>query len=86
MKKIALFAVLALTLSACTLNNKEQRALIGGGVGAGAGALLGGATGVDPVTGALVGGAGGAVLGAITGEDKHHGHHKHRRHRKWDDD
>lgn len=84
MKKTVLFAVLALTLSACTLNNKEQRALIGGGVGAGAGALFGGAAGVDPVTGALIGGAGGAVLGAITGEDHHHHHHR-RRHRHDDD-
>ncbi len=43
-----------------------HRALTGGAIGAGAGAIIGGATGMGAATGALVGGAAGAVTGAAT--------------------
>ncbi|MBW4091571.1 MAG: hypothetical protein HIU82_10735 [Proteobacteria bacterium] len=43
-----------------------SRALSGGAIGAGTGAILGAATGGSPATGALIGGAVGAVGGAVT--------------------
>jgi osmotically inducible lipoprotein OsmB len=43
-----------------------HRALTGGAIGAGAGAIVGAATGMGPATGALIGGAAGAVGGAAT--------------------
>lgn len=71
MKKIALILVpvLGLGVSACSgMSNKEQRALSGGAIGAGGGALIGAAAGA-PLTGALIGGAAGAATGALTGKD-----------------
>ena len=43
-----------------------QRALCGGAIGAGGGAIIGAVTGMGTGTGALVGGAAGAVTGAAT--------------------
>jgi len=43
-----------------------QRAVTGGGIGAGSGALLGVAAGFNPLLGAVVGGAAGAGIGAAT--------------------
>jgi hypothetical protein len=42
------------------------RALTGGAIGAGGGALIGGATGVGAGTGALIGAGTGAIGGAVT--------------------
>ncbi len=69
-KFIPLVAVLALLAGGCSnMNNKEQRALSGGAIGAGAGAALGWVTGANPwVLGAL-GAASGAVVGAVTGDE-----------------
>ena len=52
-------------LAACG-NTPGQRALSGGAIGAGGGALLGAATGGNVGTGALIGGAAGAITGAVT--------------------
>jgi osmotically inducible lipoprotein OsmB len=68
-RTIALAAVcsLSLALTACSgLNRTQQRAVTGGAIGAGGGALVGAATGGSPLTGALIGGAGGAAVGALT--------------------
>ncbi len=54
-------------LSACG-NTTTDRALSGGGIGAGAGAITGAVVGGSPVTGALIGGALGAGAGALTNE------------------
>lgn len=62
-----LCAVLA--LSACG-ETKGERALSGGAIGAGAGALGGAVMGGSPVTGALIGGAAGAATGALTDKDQ----------------
>jgi hypothetical protein len=68
--------LVALLVSGCVLNPKEQRALVGGGLGAGAGYLLGGNQG------ALIGGGAGAILGAVTAPEGKHETKKHRhRHR-----
>jgi hypothetical protein len=67
---IALIAFLSLSLfilSACG-SSKSDRALSGGGIGAGVG-LVGGALVGAPLTGAAVGGAVGAGTGALTDED-----------------
>ena len=56
-------SLLALSVAGCSLNPKEERALLGGGIGAGAGYLLGG------TQGALLGGGAGAILGAVTAPD-----------------
>lgn len=63
--KMAAPILLLLGLVACG-NTPGQRALSGGAIGAGGGALLGVATGGSPLTGALLGGAGGALIGAVT--------------------
>jgi len=69
MNKFA-FAILmtsVLALGACG-SSTTDRALSGGAIGAGAGAV-GGALLGDPVGGALIGGAVGAGTGALTDED-----------------
>ncbi len=67
---IAALSALLLSTTACSnMSNKEQRALSGGAIGAGAGAAVGLVTGANPwVLGAL-GAAGGAAVGALT-DDK----------------
>jgi hypothetical protein len=63
---VALSFALILALSSCTNPyDPGQRAVGGGLIGAGAGALVGAAAGA-PGTGALIGGALGAVAGAVT--------------------
>lgn len=59
-------SILALfTVSACG-DNKGQRALSGGAIGAGVGAVGGAIVGANPVAGAVIGGAAGAATGALT--------------------
>lgn len=70
MKRIAKAAVLSLSLlalGACG-SSTSDRALSGGGIGAGVG-LVGGALVGAPVEGALIGGAVGAGTGALTDEN-----------------
>ncbi|PJB72538.1 MAG: hypothetical protein CO093_02740 [Alphaproteobacteria bacterium CG_4_9_14_3_um_filter_47_13] len=50
-------------------STKTDRALSGGALGAGAGAVGGAITGGSPVTGAVIGGAAGAAAGALTDKD-----------------
>jgi osmotically inducible lipoprotein OsmB len=61
---LALCAALALATAACG-DTPGQRALTGGAIGAGGGALVGAAAG-NPLAGAVVGGLGGAAIGAAT--------------------
>jgi hypothetical protein len=58
-------SVAALLVSACG-DTWGQRAVTGGAIGAGSGALIGGASGLGVLPGALVGGAVGAGVGAAT--------------------
>ncbi|MGH7067073.1 MAG: YMGG-like glycine zipper-containing protein [Acetobacteraceae bacterium] len=58
-------AGLALGLAACG-QEPGTRALSGGAIGAGTGAVIGAATGGSAATGALIGGAVGALGGALT--------------------
>lgn len=63
----AVVALAALTLAGC--NTPQERALGGGAIGAGVGALAGQAIGGNTkstVAGALIGGVAGAALGAAT--------------------
>src|SRR5438552_1727488 len=65
MKKIILTLLPLCTLGGCAnLNHTENGALIGGGVGAGTGALIGSATG-HPGVGAAIGAGVGAVTGGL---------------------
>ena len=52
-------------LAACG-ETKSDRALSGGAIGAGAGAVGGALVGGNPVAGAVIGGVGGAAAGALT--------------------
>lgn len=61
----AISFALAVALSGCG-NTPGQRALSGGGIGAGTGAVGAALLNANPVTGALLGGAAGAVTGAVT--------------------
>lgn len=61
----ALLAGVALALSACGYT-PGHRALSGGAIGAGTGAIVGAATGGSAATGALIGGGIGALGGALT--------------------
>lgn len=61
----AMITAACLMLSACG-DTKGQRALSGGAIGAGAGAVGAAVLGANPVTGALVGAGVGAVTGAAT--------------------
>jgi osmotically inducible lipoprotein OsmB len=68
-KMLSILPVLALGLGLSACGHSEgERAITGGAMGAGAGAL-GGALFGHPVGGALVGGAGGAAAGALTESD-----------------
>ncbi len=60
-----LLALAALGLAGCGYS-PGSRALSGGAIGAGTGAIIGAATGIGPGTGALIGGGVGAVAGAAT--------------------
>jgi osmotically inducible lipoprotein OsmB len=64
---LAVTSVLA--LAACG-ETRTDRALSGGAIGAGAGAIGGAVLGGSPVTGALLGGAAGAAAGGLTDKDQ----------------
>lgn len=63
---ISAVSLVALSLSACVGDTQGERALTGGAIGAGAGALGGAALGYDPLTGAIIGGVAGAAIGATS--------------------
>ena len=65
MRKYIVLAAILLTATACG-DTWGQRAVTGGAIGAGSGAVLGAATGFNPLLGAVVGGAAGAGIGAAT--------------------
>ena len=65
MHKIVVAIAALLALSACG-NDPGTRALTGGAIGAGSGAVIGSVTPIGPVGGAVIGGVGGAVIGAAT--------------------
>lgn len=67
-RTMALLSTALLALSACGQTTGD-RALSGGAIGAGVGALGSGVAGGSPVTGAVVGGAVGAAAGALTDSD-----------------
>lgn len=64
-KSILTSTIIIGMLAACG-HTTGDRALSGGAIGAGAGAVGGALLGGDPVTGAVVGGAVGAGVGALT--------------------
>lgn len=57
-----------LSLAGCGYS-PGARALSGGAIGAGTGAIIGAATGLGPATGALIGGGVGAISGAVSNPD-----------------
>lgn len=62
-------AVLALVLGACSPNSRTDRALAGGAIGAGTGAVVGAAVSRSAggaLVGGVLGGAAGAIIGAET--------------------
>jgi osmotically inducible lipoprotein OsmB len=65
LSKVLAVSALVMTLAACG-ETTGDRALSGGGIGAGVGALGSAVTGGNPVTGAVVGGAVGAAAGGLT--------------------
>ena len=64
-RAVAPLLIAALALSACG-NTQNERALSGGAIGSGAGAVGAALLNANPVTGAVIGGAAGAVTGAVT--------------------
>ena len=68
MRGIAFFAILALVASCSEpLSTREKSTLVGGGLGAATGAIIGAAVG-NPGAGAAIGGALGAGTGALVGD------------------
>jgi hypothetical protein len=69
-RKISAGLILAASLTALAGCGQStgHRALTGGAIGAGGGAIIGGATGLGAGTGALIGGATGAATGAATNQ------------------
>lgn len=65
MTKYIVLGAILVSVTACG-ETWGQRAVTGGAIGAGSGAVLGAATGMGPLTGAVVGGAVGAGVGAAT--------------------
>ena len=67
MSAIKFMALAAIMLSATACGDTwGQRAVTGGAIGAGSGAVVGSATGVGILPGELIGGAVGAGVGAAT--------------------
>ncbi|WP_249693997.1 glycine zipper domain-containing protein [Stappia sp. WLB 29] len=66
MVRIVLVGAAALLLAACQSDSQRDRTLVGGGLGAATGAVIGAAATGD-VGGALVGGVIGGVGGAMVG-------------------
>lgn len=64
--KTATVMITALTLLAACGETVGDRAMSGGAIGAGAGAVGSAVMGGNPVTGAVVGGAVGAATGGLT--------------------
>ncbi len=60
--------IAALTVLAACGHSTGDRALSGGAIGAGVGAVGGAVVGGSPVTGALIGGAVGAAAGGLTSD------------------
>ena len=65
MTKYFVLAAILVGLTACG-DTWGQRAVTGGAIGAGSGAVIGGVTGLGVLPGALIGGAVGAGAGAAT--------------------
>ena len=65
MTKYLVLAAILLGTTACG-DTWGQRAVTGGAIGAGSGAVIGGVTGLGVLPGALIGGAVGAGAGAAT--------------------
>jgi hypothetical protein len=65
MTKYLVLAAILLGTTACG-DTWGQRAVTGGGIGAGSGALIGALTPIGILPGALIGGAAGAGIGAAT--------------------
>jgi len=65
MPKFIVLGAILLGATACG-ETWGQRAVTGGAIGAGSGAVIGGVTGMGVLPGALVGGAVGAGVGAAT--------------------
>ena len=61
-------SIALLTLLAACGSTTSDRAISGGGIGAGVGAVGSAVMGGNPVTGAIVGGAVGAAAGGLTKE------------------
>lgn len=67
MKKLALVAIAALSIAACT--PQQERVATGAGLGAAGGALIGGlaaGTAGGALAGAAIGGVGGAIIADVT--------------------
>jgi hypothetical protein len=64
-KNVVALSLAAVLASACG-DTWGQRAVTGGAIGAGSGALIGGASDIGVLPGALIGGAVGAGVGAAT--------------------
>lgn len=69
MNRIAVIVVAVALVAGCSepLSTREKGALIGGGIGAGTGAIVGNAVG-HPGAGALIGGGVGVITGAVIGD------------------
>jgi hypothetical protein len=65
MARVIVLTSVLLALAACG-DTWGQRAVTGGGIGAGSGALIGAVTPLGLLPGALIGGAVGAGVGAAT--------------------
>lgn len=77
-----LLAALLVTSCSTPLSMREKSALVGGGIGAGTGALIGSTVG-NPGAGAAIGGAIGAGTGALFGDQlQKQERGKRRRHRR----
>jgi len=68
MRPLLALALLFLTAGCAGMTDQQQRALSGGAIGAGGGAVLGAITGGSSVIGAAVGGAAGVVGGLLVHE------------------
>ncbi|MFD1626582.1 hypothetical protein [Azospirillum griseum] len=69
---LTLLVLAAGALGGCSnLSHRENNALVGGGLGAAGGAVIGAVTGGSALYGGLLGGAAGAAVGALSSGERH---------------
>ena len=73
---VIMMLLLAFTAGCAHMTQQQQRVLSGGAIGAGAGAVIAGATGGHILAGTAIGAAAGALGGFLYDQTQHHHYYR----------